>query len=53
MNKIVLIGTAAKTLGVSTNTLRRWEANGRSVPIRTQGNQRRYDLGCAAFGTAP
>ena len=44
MNKIVPIGTAAKALGVSTSTLRRWEASGRLVPVRTEGNQRRYDL---------
>lgn len=44
MNKIVPISTAAKALGVSTSTLRRWEASGRLVPIRTEGNQRRYDL---------
>ena len=44
MNKIVSISTAAKALGVSTSTLRRWEASGRLVPARTEGNQRRYDL---------
>ena len=44
MNKIVSIGTAAKALGVSTSTLRRWEASGRLVPGRTEGGQRRYDL---------
>jgi len=44
MNKITPIGTAAKALGVSTSALRRWEASGRLVPIRTAGNQRRYDL---------
>lgn len=38
------IGTAAKALGVSTSTLRRWEASGRLVPVRTEGNQRRYNL---------
>ena len=44
MNKIVSISTAAKALGVSTSTLRRWEASGRLVPGRTEGGQRRYDL---------
>lgn len=45
MNKLVPISTAAKALGVSTSTLRRWEASGRLMPARTEGGQRRYDLG--------
>jgi predicted site-specific integrase-resolvase len=44
MSKLVSIGAAARTLGVSTSTLRRWEASVRLVPIRTEGGQRRYDL---------
>jgi DNA-binding transcriptional MerR regulator len=44
MSKLVRIRIAAGTLGVSTSTLRRWEANGRLVPVRTEGGQRRYDL---------
>lgn len=44
MNKLVPIGTAARTLGVSTSTLRRWEARGRLRPARTEGGQRRYEL---------
>jgi excisionase family DNA binding protein len=44
MNKLVPIGTAAEALGVSTSTLRRWEAKGRLRPARTKGGQRRYDL---------
>jgi len=44
MNKLVPIGTAAKTLGVSTSTLRRWEAAGRLMPTRTEGGQLRYDV---------
>ena len=44
MNKIVSISTAAKALGVSTSTLRRWEASDRLVSGRTEGGQRRYDL---------
>lgn len=31
-------------LGVATVTLRRWEAEGKLVPARTAGNQRRYLL---------
>jgi len=37
-----LISDAARILGVSTKTLRRWEAKGRLVGSRTPGNQRRY-----------
>ncbi len=35
---------ATEALGVSTSTLRRWEASGRLTPARTEGGQRRYDL---------
>ena len=45
MGKLISIGAAAEVLGVSAGTLRRWEASGRLVPIRTEGGQRRYDLG--------
>lgn len=44
MSKLVSISTAAQALGVSTSTLRRWEAGGRLIPVRTEGGQRRYDL---------
>lgn len=44
MSKLVSIRVAAKALGVSASTLRRWEASGRLVPVRTEGGQRRYDL---------
>ena len=41
----VSIGEAAKFLGVSTQTLRRWEKDKKLLPDeRTNGNQRRYDL---------
>ena len=43
MNKDLLtIQEAAKILGVSTKTLRRWDKAGTLIPTRTQGNQRRY-----------
>lgn len=44
MDRIVSIGEAAEVLGVSISTLRRWETEGRLVPERTAGRQRRYDL---------
>jgi excisionase family DNA binding protein len=45
MNKFVSIQEAAKFLGVSTQTLRRWENEGKEIAVeRTKGNQRRYDL---------
>ncbi len=42
--KLVDIAQAAKALGVSTITLRRWEQTGKLVPERTKGGHRRYDL---------
>ena len=44
MNRYLAIGEAAKTLGVSITTLRRWEEEGKLIPERTAGGQRRYDL---------
>lgn len=45
MIKFVGIKEAANYLGVTTQTLRRWERTGYLVPsARTKGNQRRYDL---------
>ena len=44
MNKFLSIQEAAKALGVSTQTLRRWEKQGKITPAhRTKGRQRRYD----------
>jgi predicted site-specific integrase-resolvase len=40
----VTIKNAAKAMDVSVTTLRQWEAEGRLVPERTAGRQRRYDL---------
>lgn len=43
--KLVPIHEAAEVLGVSAQTLRRWEREGRLVPDeRTAGGRRRYDL---------
>lgn len=38
------IGEAAKFLGVSQSTLRRWEGEGKLLPERTPGGSRRYSL---------
>jgi len=44
MERLVGIGEAAKVLGVSITTLRRWEASGRLTAEHTAGGHRRYDL---------
>jgi len=43
--KLIGIGEAAEMLGISLNTLRRWDASGYLKPkIRTAGDQRRYSV---------
>ena len=45
MSKLSSIREAAEFLGVSTQTLRRWEREGKNIAVqRTEGKQRRYDL---------
>jgi predicted site-specific integrase-resolvase len=44
MDRLVSIGEAAKALGASITTLRRWEAAGKLVAEHTAGGHRRYDL---------
>ncbi|PSR35940.1 MAG: IS607 family transposase [Sulfobacillus thermosulfidooxidans] len=44
MERLVSIREAAKALGVSITTLRRWEAEGRLMAEHTPGGHRRYDL---------
>jgi putative resolvase len=45
MSRFIKIGEAAKILGVSIQTLRRWEETGYLVPNRrTQGKTRYYDI---------
>lgn len=45
MNKFLSIKKAAEFLGVSTQTLRRWERSKKIEPAeRTVGGQRRYDI---------
>lgn len=45
MSRFIKISEAAKILGVSIQTLRRWEANGHLIPHRkSEGKTRYYDL---------
>lgn len=45
MGKMLSVSEAAKILGVSISTLRRWEKEGKLIPdVRTKGGQRRYKL---------
>jgi predicted site-specific integrase-resolvase len=44
MERFVGIGEAARALGVSVTTLRRWEVAGKLLPEHTAGGHRRYDL---------
>lgn len=45
MKRLVGIGEAAKALGVTPLTLRRWDASGKLKPdFMTEGGRRRYDL---------
>ena len=44
MENLVSIGKAAKILGVSEITLRRWDSEGKLPSIKTQGGHRRYDI---------
>jgi excisionase family DNA binding protein len=44
MENLVSISKAAKILGVSEVTLRRWDEAGRLVAIKTEGGHRRYDI---------
>ena len=48
MDKLYSIGEAAKYLGVSVSTLRRWENSGKLLPERTKGQQRRYPISLLA-----
>lgn len=53
-DELVPVGVAATILGVSVSTVRRYEADGKIVGVRTLGNQRRYRIGdlYAALGRA-
>lgn len=40
--ELLSVGEAAARLGISTDTLRRWERDGRITSLRTPTNHRRY-----------
>ena len=42
LDMLLSLEEAAKVLGVSKSTMRRWEAEGRLHPERTPGGHRRY-----------
>ena len=44
MERFVAIKRAADLLGVTTKTLRNWDAAGKLCPIRTFGGHRRYSI---------
>ena len=44
MIHIYSIGKFAKMIVVSPNTLRNWEKKKKLIPLRTEGNQRRYTI---------
>lgn len=41
---LIPIGEAARQLGVSVDTIRRWEARGYITATRTPSGQRRFDI---------
>ena len=40
---LLKVSDAANYLGVSVSTMHRWEREGKLIPLRTKGNQRRYE----------
>ncbi len=42
--RMVSIGVVAKELGVTVETIRRWESEGKIASRRTPGGQRRFDV---------
>lgn len=44
MDRLVNIGKVSKLLGVTTHTLREWDADGKLRAVRTEGGHRRYRL---------
>lgn len=48
MPRLLSIGEAAQYLGVSVDTVRRWEAEGKIESIRTEGGHRRFSAAALA-----
>jgi putative resolvase len=44
MSNLLTVKEAADLLGVSTKTIRRWEADGKIRSVRTTRNHRRFDV---------
>jgi putative resolvase len=44
MSNVIGIKEAAELLGVSTKTIRRWEADGKIRSTRTEGGHRRFSV---------
>ncbi|MBP0020854.1 MAG: helix-turn-helix domain-containing protein, partial [Cyanobacteria bacterium SBLK] len=44
MSNLISVSEAAKLLGVSTKTIRRWEADGKIKAVRTEGGHRRFEV---------
>ncbi|MFP4119912.1 MAG: MerR family DNA-binding transcriptional regulator [Coleofasciculus sp.] len=44
MGRLLSIGEAAAVKGVSVDTMRRWEKEGKIKSVRTDGGHRRYDI---------
>ncbi|GGA51909.1 IS607 family transposase [Okeania sp. KiyG1] len=44
MSNLLTVSEAAKLLGVSTKTIRRWDTEGRIKSIRTEGGHRRFTI---------
>lgn len=54
MSKFITIHQGAELLGVSSQTLRRWEREGKGIEVkRTIGGQRRYDVSKLPFQKFP
>ena len=44
MSNLIGVKEAAELLGVSTKTIRRWEADGKICSVRTEGGHRRFNV---------
>jgi len=44
MSNLLSVSEAAELLGVSTKTIRRWEADGKIKAVRTEGGHRRFEV---------